>query len=140
MSGNQNRGIYNTRSLTVTGSTVSGNAVSGADPRGAGVFDLGTLTVTGSTISQNTGADQGGGIYHAGDGILTLGSRTSVTGNSAGRGGGVYNTSLMTLDGATISNNASPPVGGVALTNGGNLSVRSGAIVDINANQVVGVP
>jgi uncharacterized repeat protein (TIGR02543 family) len=77
-------------SLTVKGSTISGNS----GTTGGGIWVLGpaSVTIADSTISGNT-ASQGGGIFNTG--IMTVEDST-ITGNTAtqgGGGGGIYNTS-----------------------------------------------
>ena len=54
-------GIYNYKgSITITGSTISGNTASGS---GGGIYNQGgSITITGSTISGNSSYYNGGGI------------------------------------------------------------------------------
>jgi hypothetical protein len=61
-------GIENSGSLTITGSNVSGNC---AD-LGGGIVNWNTLTITGSTISDNS-AIYSGGIYLGSSGTITIG-------------------------------------------------------------------
>jgi hypothetical protein len=89
-SGNSGGGIYNSGTLTLTGSTIANNTASGG-PGGGISNDLGgTLTLLNSTIVGNTSTDDAGG------GISTSGGRTSlvfctVYGNTAhGTGGGIF--------------------------------------------------
>ena len=83
--------ILNFGTLTVTGSTISGNSAH----RGGGISNHETLTTTRSTIIGNY-ADLGGGIYSTTGNLFNpLTKKTTVTnstisGNSAtARGGGV---------------------------------------------------
>jgi hypothetical protein len=55
-------GIFNEGTLTVTGSTLSGNS---ATSQGGGIWNSGLATVSGTTISGNS-APSGGGIFTAG--------------------------------------------------------------------------
>jgi hypothetical protein len=103
----QGGGIYNTGSLTLTGSLITGNAASvptgignpnPPNAQGGGIYNTGTLSLSGSTLSSNaanggSGATgnvysspgQGGGIYNTG-GTVTLDGNSTVTGNGADGG------------------------------------------------------
>ena len=91
-------GIYNLEgSATLTNSTISGNSANGSYASGGGVFNASTLTLTDSTLAGNAADYQGGGIYNL-EGAATLASST-VSGNlagsesNAGVGGGIYSVS-----------------------------------------------
>jgi hypothetical protein len=122
-------GIYNQGTLTVAGSTISGNSSSSGF--GGGIANLGTLTLTGSTLSGNSAANgQGGGIFNSG--TLTATNNT-ISGNSAagGIGGGIFNVvGSMTLTANTISGNAS--------TGGGGIYISPGTTVTLANNIVTG--
>jgi CSLREA domain-containing protein len=79
-------GIRNQGTLTVTNSTLSGNAATS----GGGIFNTssGTLTITNSTLSGNAAGSQGGGIHS--QGTLTA-TNSTLSGNAAGSGGGIFN-------------------------------------------------
>jgi hypothetical protein len=127
--GENGGGIYNAGTLTVSNSTVSGNATYGSDDNGGGIYNAGSLTVSGSTVSGNYSYNgDGGGIYNAGiltvsestvsnnysdsgsgggienDGTLTVSSSTFF-GNSAFGGGGIYNLETLTVSNSTFSGN-----------------------------------
>ena len=70
--GSSGGGIFNSGTLTVANSTISGNT-GGGIANGNG----GTLTVTNSTISGNTVVNYGGGIYNFA-GTLTVTNSTIV--------------------------------------------------------------
>lgn len=87
-----------TTAVTIVGSTISGNKVSGgiAEGMGGGVYVLGDLTVTNSTIAgnsvENPGLNMGGGIQAALDPADVDGSKavllnSTITGNSVAAGG-----------------------------------------------------
>jgi CSLREA domain-containing protein len=90
-------GIFNGGTLTLTNSTVSGNA---AGNDGAGIFnDAATLTLINSTVSGNTAGHDGGGIRNFGTANVFS---STIANNRAGLdasrippgiGGGVYNGS-----------------------------------------------
>ena len=96
--------------LLVTGSTISGNAA----PGGAGITSIDVdLTVENSTISGNTATLFGGGLYHNG-GSATV-TNSTISGNAGGTigGGGIYNQGDITLTNSTISGNSASSGGGV---------------------------
>jgi hypothetical protein len=90
-------GIYNDGTLTLSDSTVSGNAT-GAEPY-AGIWNYynGTITVVDSTIASNSGDNVGSGIYNIGTATVIA---STVSGNT---GGGIYSGQDVTATlGATI--------------------------------------
>jgi len=111
--------ILNFGTVTVTGSTFSGNAAPGGSG-GAIHSSGGTLTVTGSTFSGNS-ASYGGAIVNIG-GTLTVTSST-FSGNTAGFGGAIYNFggTLSTVTGNTASNQGPDIYGNVSTDGGGNV-------------------
>jgi hypothetical protein len=120
-------GIVNAGSgtLTLANSTVSGNqAATFGYGLGAGIHNEGEMTVTNSIISGNLGQHaEGGGIYNAASGTLSL-INSTVSRNYGGRdgpayGGGIYNRGEMTIINSTVSENrvagfqpADPWIGG----------------------------
>src|SRR5262249_39886512 len=92
-------GIFNEGTLTVTGSTLSGNS---ATAEGGGIWNTGLATVSGTTISGNS-APSGGGIMTFGvvanTGVvarMTVSDSTLIS-NSATYGGGIYNAAVLTV-------------------------------------------
>src|SRR6266849_291895 len=89
--GSSGGGISNSGTLTVSNSTISGNAY-------PGIFNSGMLMVSNSTISGNTG-----GITNSG--TMTVNNST-ISGNTSGPGGGISNQGgTMTVNNSTISGN-----------------------------------
>jgi hypothetical protein len=70
-------GICNAYKATATfwGSTLSGNYAT----YGGGIDNIGTLIVSGCTLTDNTATSQGGGIYNARPGHLTITSSVLVS-------------------------------------------------------------
>ena len=121
--GNVGGGIFNSGTLTLTNSTVSGNKSSAF---GGGVFNQnsGTLTLTNSTVSGNT-ASSGGGIFNQSGGTLTL-TNSTVSGNgSGGVGGGIVNGGTLTLTNNTVSGNTAGGVGGGIFNSGGTVTLHN---------------
>jgi hypothetical protein len=112
-------GIYNAMgaALTVTGSTVSGNGnVLGPDHTGAGggIYNAGMLTINGGSDVSGNVAFNGGGIFNAVGGNLSM-TATKLSGNSAdSSGGGLYNTDRATaaVTNCTITGNTAGYEGG----------------------------
>ena len=118
-------GIFNTGTLQLINSTVSGNFANYAplSLRGAGIFNQGTLTVTGSTISGNS-FFMPNNFNVAGGGISNLGGTVNITNSTIsdnfvpniGAGAGIYQegtgigqaTGTTTVKSSTIANNTGP--------------------------------
>jgi Big-like domain-containing protein len=95
-------GIANGASLTLTHSTVSGNTASA----GSGAVDnLSTLVVRDSTLFGNTvTAGYGGAVYNGG-GTASFTNSTIVNNSSSLDGGGIYNGATMSLAGTIVAGN-----------------------------------
>jgi hypothetical protein len=104
-------GILNAGTMTLIGSTVSGNSA----PFGGGIMNAGTMTVSGCTISGNSAGQFGGGIWNGPNGngqgsTLTI-SNTTLSGNSATlEGGGIFNdaATVYITNGSTVCGNSAP--------------------------------
>jgi hypothetical protein len=121
-------GIMTDGNLTLTGTTVSGNAAS----YGGGIATMtGTLVLIDSTVSNNL-ADNGGGIFNNGfdNGTLALNSST-LSGNTADDGGGIYSGGGVVLTDSTISGNTAD-VGGGALYNNAGTAMVGASILAAN--------
>jgi CSLREA domain-containing protein len=96
--------FYVSGALTVTNSTISGNAAQSSSggvglpglSYGGGfyVYSTGSLTLIDSTIAGNSAGSYGGGIFNQGS-VSVIGS--TIANNTAGTGGGIHN------DGGTVS-------------------------------------
>lgn len=117
-------GIENAGSLTLNGTTVSGNTW------GSGIFNRGTMTLTDSAVTGNHGGNGAGGIYNFfATAILNF---STVSGNWAGGQGGIRNTGgPMTLNNSTVSGNKAThnAVGGIL-----NDCATSGNIATLTLN------
>ncbi len=132
-------GILNAGTLTVTNSTLSGNA---AGTRGGGIYNTGSdaaLTVSNSTLSGNA-ADFGGGIYSDG-GTVTV-TNSTLSGNSANSdGGGIYNTgsdATLTVTNSTLSGNLARNVAGGILNHVGTVTVSNSTLSGNGATRLGG--
>jgi predicted outer membrane repeat protein len=98
-------GIYSSDTLTLNHSTLSGNS---AD-LGGGIINFSALTVNQSTFSGNSATSDGGGVHN--NGILTVNQSTFFA-NSANEGGGIANLNTMTINQSTLTANSSATRGG----------------------------
>jgi hypothetical protein len=91
VSENSNNGIFNwgDGTLTITGSTISGNTSIGW---GGGINSWGTVTITNSTFANNTGSDGGGIKRYAG--VMKI-SNSTFSGNRASQGGGLSGGAIL---------------------------------------------
>jgi predicted outer membrane repeat protein len=109
-SGIDGGGIFNTGTVILNGSTVSGNLAHG----GGGIYSAGTLVLSNSTIADNTASVRdGGGIYKQ-DGVAII-DKCTISGNSASAsGGGLINAGAAsaTLTNCTLSSNTAHDGGG----------------------------
>ncbi|HJS28739.1 MAG TPA: choice-of-anchor Q domain-containing protein, partial [Anaerolineales bacterium] len=125
-SGNSGGGIYNSGTLTMNNSTLSGNSNVGSS---GGISNNGTVTVNNSTLSGNSAYFTGGGIRNFG--TVTINNST-LSGNSAlaGYGGGITNggtTGILTVNNSTLSGNSAGTNGG-GIFNNGTLTVSNSTL------------
>ncbi len=123
LTGNAGGGILNEGAMTVTGSTFSGNSAGFA---GGGIWNEGAMTVAGSTLSRNSAGQWGGGIDNA-SGTLTVADST-LSGNSALEfGGGILNDGTLRVENSTLSGNSADLFGG-GIMNYGMLTMTHGTL------------
>ena len=101
--GGKGGAIYNSGTVTISHSTISGNSAyydDGYGPIygfGGGIYNNGTVTISLSTISGNSADNSGGGIYNN-YGTMTI-SLSTISSNSAYyNGGGIYNNGTVTVE------------------------------------------
>ncbi|MEO5680560.1 MAG: hypothetical protein ABIS47_12925, partial [Acidimicrobiales bacterium] len=111
-----------TASVTVTGSTISGNSVaSGGVGGGMRVYPNSSLIVSNSTVAGNTSSNGGGGLSAMPDSTATIVGST-IANNASTFGGGVSNSfGTVTLAGSILASNA-----------GGNCSGDAGLVNGIS--------
>ena len=122
------RGVGNAGDLRIVNCMISDNE--GVD-RGAGIYNTGTLTLENSTVSGNR-AGWGGGIANWGSGECTI-NNSIVSDNEAGYGGwggGIDNRATLTINDSTISGNSADGVPGAGISNSGTLVVNNSTISD----------
>ncbi|MEM8641199.1 MAG: CHAT domain-containing protein [Cyanobacteria bacterium P01_G01_bin.54] len=93
-----NGGGISAASVTIEGSTISGNSTGG---NGGGIFSLGDVTVTDSNVIGNIASGYGGGIF--GYGTVAL-NNSLVTANIALQEGNNICTAMMTATGPVAIN------------------------------------
>jgi hypothetical protein len=118
--------IFNTGTLTLTDSMISGNSTAG---RAGGILNAGPMTIMGCTISGNSALSDGGGIANGGP--LTIINSTISDNRALFAGGGISNSSTaLTIISSTIANNFG--IGG-GISSQATISMRN-TIVANNAN------
>ncbi|MBV8984058.1 MAG: right-handed parallel beta-helix repeat-containing protein [Acidimicrobiia bacterium] len=135
-------GISNSGTLTVRGSTISGNGAVGLSG-GGGIFNAGgaSMTLTSSTVTDNQAVrGNGGGIVNAGSAALTS---STVSGNGAlFFAGGILNegTATMTLTSSKVSDNNAVRAGGGGIDNEGTatITLTTSKVSDNSAGRVGG--
>lgn len=123
--GRQGGGIENGGTLTISGSTLTGNSAT----FGGGIDSYNALTVSNCGLVGNS-ADLGGGICNRSfpfgpDPIDTV-SDCYLAENSADAGGGIWNTGTMTVGNSTVSDNSGGQAGGIL--NSGTLNVSNSTL------------
>ncbi len=135
--GNGGGGIFNDGSLTISGTTISGNTANANQDttglgNGGGILnsDGGVLVMTGGSLSGNLAARAGGGIENAGGMVtlssVTIGGTSIADGNVANiNGGGLHSGGgTVTITGGRVENNVANQEGG-GLWAAGTLNVLS---------------
>jgi len=133
-SGGYSGGGIDCADLEISNSEISFNT----SGNGAGIYTSKAL-LTGCSIKNNTAATNGGGIYKAGAGTLTISGETTFDGNQAQDGGALYQTDAGTTtftgySGGIVSNSASNS-GGAFYINGGNINYSASSAVTITDNR-----
>lgn len=99
-------GIFSSGALTVTTSSLDGNAAG----KGGGLYTFGAAKLSQSSVSGNQANTECGGIYNKGELIM---SQVSLSGNQAATdGGGLCNSHNALLQDVTLSGNTTSGNGG----------------------------
>jgi len=128
ISDNSGTAVYNTGSVVILNSTLSGNSAGQGDSGGGiktGDFKNpgGSATIINSTISGNS-ASEGGGISNC-YGLVSV-ENSTISGNSAKYdGGGISNCGGVELANSTFSGNSAPAGFGGGIFNGGAVEIRN---------------
>ena len=123
-------GLYNTGTLTLEASTVSGNA---AGSLAGGIYNSGPMTINDSTVSGNTAGAVGAGIGNCcNSGTLNINNST-ISGNTTnGNGGGIYNQRPLFINNSTITDNTAGGSGGGGISNNSTLNFKNTIIAGNN--------
>jgi hypothetical protein len=120
--------IVNGGTLTVTRSTLTGNAADGGGGScGGAIVNSGTLTVARSTFTDNVAAFGGGGICNSG-GTVTITNSTLAHNDGGHDSGAVGNGGTMVITATTFAHNAADGAG--AIFNTGTLTVTNSTFTD----------
>ena len=90
--------ITNGNVVAISDVTIRHGKANGSAPAnsGGGIYNSGTLTLTNSTVSGNSATSGGGAIFNNNAGTLTL-TNSTLSGNTAGgHGGGILNYGTLT--------------------------------------------
>ena len=136
----------NNETITITGSTISGNQ---AGSEGSGIDTDDNLIVRNSTISGNTGASNGGGISHSGKYSDLEITNSTISGNEAEDGAGIHigdfgkYATRRTITTTTISGNTADEQGGgvyvAELGDGSDLTISRSTLSGNRAAQGGGI-
>ncbi len=125
-------GLWNSvGSMTINGTTITGNTANGDVTGGGGLFNNGgtlnvssSTTLTGNIAMAATPGGRGGGIFNNTGGTLNVASGSTISGNYASRAGGAIEDAsggTLTLDSVTLTgNSAGVDIGLGAMANPGN--------------------
>ena len=107
--------------VTITNSTIFGNAASGPDARGGAIISDGTLTITNSTVAENLASSNAGGLVNYG----TLNYANTIIANSIGGdcsnfGSISINTNNLVEDSSCSASLSGDPSLGLLTDNGGS--------------------
>lgn len=114
-----------TGTLTVSNSSLTGNATAGSYAFGGAIYASGALTVTNCSLTANatTGADASGGAIDS-SGTLTI-TNSSLSGNTTSganaKGGAIFSSSRLSVMNSTLSGNSTAgdfSYGGAIAANG----------------------
>ena len=113
--------------LTLSSLTLSNGLANNGVQGGGAIYSHGTLSVTGSTFTGNsspaTTGTSGGAINSSG--VLTV-TTSTFSGNTAQEGGGIFNQKTATITNSTFTNNKATIFGGGALLNAAGTETVSG--------------
>jgi chitodextrinase len=120
--------VASTGSLTLNSTTIKNGLANNGQQGGGGIFNHGSLTITGSTFTGNSAPSatgtSGGGINNTG----TLNVSTSTfTGNSAQEGGAVFNQKTATITNDSFATNTATIYGGGGLLNAAGTTTVTGS-------------
>ena len=109
----------------------------GATVFGGGIFNSGTLTVTKSAVSGNFGLAQGGGIFN--QGTLRIANSTVFGNEAQGGGGGIENDgTLVVIDSTFSSNGGGDGAAGILNDDGGTLTITNSTFFDNTSSHGAG--
>ncbi|MEM8683050.1 MAG: tandem-95 repeat protein, partial [Pseudomonadota bacterium] len=121
-------GIYNGGTMQMTRSTLSGNSAP-VPAEGGGLSNYGTASIVASTAAQNTAAF-GAALYTRGS--LTVANST-LSGNTASNLGGaiyIFWSGSLLANNTTITGNSAANAGGGLLNNRGSLTVNNSIVAN----------
>jgi hypothetical protein len=108
-----------------------GNTTTGVG--GGGIINSGTLTLAGSTLSGNSAPINGGGLNTQAAGTSRINLSTFVHNVSGSLGGGISNLGTTSLDNTRVQLNTGSSGGGIATSNN-NVALRGSTVSNNTPN------
>ncbi|MCC9601933.1 dockerin type I domain-containing protein [Stieleria sp. JC731] len=125
-------GIHNLGTMSIVGSTITGNVASGSSGSGGGIANAGELSLTSTVLNQNI-ANRAGGAIEALDGSKTALNNVDMAENivgpdgsaSPGNGGAIHVSGAgnVSLIGGTVNNNTAAREGGGLWNGSGSMTI-----------------
>lgn len=132
-------GFTHSVNLTLTGNS-AGNSEILEGSQGGGIYVAGDaiVSIRGGEFSDNVAGQQGGGIWLGDSGQVFAQAGALITGNSASHGGGFYNSSAkLYINGLTVRSNSARLEGGGIFSENGQ-AVISNSAIDRNSSGFAG--
>ncbi|MGD1704380.1 DUF4347 domain-containing protein [Dapis sp. BLCC M229] len=111
VTGTNGGGIYNSGTVSISNSTISGNQARNdyaiyyyTRIVGGGIYNSGKVSISNSTITENSASYGGGAIYNTG--TAEISNNTIISDNSGFSGGGIYNSGTVSISNSTITENS----------------------------------
>jgi hypothetical protein len=123
--------INTSTTVTITGVTLA-NGVGPAGGSGGGLANFGTITLTNDDIYNNSAPD-GGGLFNASTGSMTLSGTSVVTNTATNTGGGIVTNGNLTLSNSDVTNNSAVNGGGIYISSTGSASLSNNSYIGSNS-------
>lgn len=127
--------------LTISGSVLNSNK---SDVDGGAILNLGTLHITGTTFTGNKADEnnisfsEGGAIFNAASGTLTVSSSTFTSNFASEDGGAILNDNSATIDNSTFTLNTTGDDAGAIDNQNGLLTINTSSFTQNTVGDVGG--
>jgi hypothetical protein len=126
-------GVYNDSGLSMNGTTISGNTVTGTGSGiggGGGIYNDEAATIENSTIASNHSSINGGGIESMGNYVVDIVNDTLYENGATHLGGNIDNPGALTLTQSIVGGGTAAT--GKDIDNGGTLTSGDYNIIETN--------